>query len=257
MSSKIGLVLSGGGARGIAHLGMLKAFEEWKINFDIISGTSAGALIGAFYAKNFSSEDILTISKKIKLFHIDSIIAGKLGLIKMTSVETILKTYFPENNFSSLHKPLYVSATDIINGIPIYFSSGQLIPALLASSCIPLIFDSIEYNNTYLVDGGVLNNLPIEPIKDKADIIIAMHVNNLSKEKAHIHFKDILERSFHLALSTSVYSKVNQCAIFLDPPNLSQFSMFDVEKADEIFEYAYTYAKQNEKQIMNIINQKK
>ncbi|MDI1234663.1 MAG: patatin-like phospholipase family protein [bacterium] len=240
--SKIGLVLSGGGTRCIAHLGIIKALNEFDIHPNIISGTSGGAAVGAFLTKGYSPEKITEIIKNGKLFDFKHFLFGKAGLFNMSLFENLILEHFPENTFESLKIPLVVNATDIINGVPIYFSKGQLSTAIIASSCIPVIFEPIEYNGYLLVDGGVLNNLPIEPIIDQCDKLIGIHVNSVSTRKKDLRMKDMLDRSFHFALRSSIIQKINLCDLFLEPPHMTQYGMFDFEKSEEIFNYAYQYA---------------
>jgi NTE family protein len=253
MEYKIGLVLSGGGARGIAHLGILKALEEFGIKPSIISGTSAGAIAGAFYAGGYSLQETKKIVETSEVFNFSNLLIKKQGLFNMKGFEKMYQAYFPNNSFSDLQIPLHVTATDILKGETVCFSSGNLSQALMASSCIPIVFQPIHFNNTYYVDGGILNNFPIEPLIDKCDIIIGSHVNSIKKEVNEIHMKDIADRSFHLAMSDSVRNKASSCHLFIEPPDMSQFSIFDVEKSDELFEYGYKYTLSLEKEIKQLM----
>ncbi|HRH65149.1 MAG TPA: patatin-like phospholipase family protein [Bacteroidia bacterium] len=247
---KIGLVLSGGGARGIGHLGILKALEECGIRPSLISGTSAGALMGAMYAAGHSPFDILQFTKSTKLFSLSNLEFGEAGIFNMKSLEDALLKYIPENTFESLKIPLYVAATDIVKGETVYFSSGRLSDTLLASACIPFVYKPILYSNLLLLDGGILNNCPVEPLEGKCDTLIGVHMNSLSKKMEHLNLKDIVDRSFHFALSHSVYSKVEKFHLFLDPPDMSRFGMFDMAAADEIFSFTYAYAMQRQDEIV-------
>lgn len=253
MQQKIGIVLSGGGARGIAHLGVLKALEEFGIKPSVISGTSAGAIAGAFYAGGYSLREIKSIVEKGDFFNLSNVLIKKQGLFSMKGFEKMYQDYFPNNTFDDLQIPLHVAATDILKGEVVYFSSGNLSQALMASSCIPVVFQPLHFDNTYFVDGGVLNNFPVEPLMNKCDIIIGSHVNSIKTEVNEIHMTDIIDRSFHLAMSNSVRNKINSCHLFIEPPNMSQFSIFDVKKSDEIFEYGYSYTISLEKEIKQLI----
>lgn len=253
MQQKIGIVLSGGGARGIAHLGVLKALEEFGIKPSVISGTSAGAIAGAFYAGGYSLPEIKSIVEKGDFFNLSNVLIKKQGLFSMKGFEKMYQDYFPNNTFDDLQIPLHVAATDILKGEVVYFSSGNLSQALMASSCIPVVFQPLHFDNTYFVDGGVLNNFPVEPLINKCDMIIGSHVNSIKTEVNEIHMTDIIDRSFHLAMSNSVRNKINSCQLFIEPPNMSRFSIFDVKKSDEIFEYGYSYTISLEKEIKQLI----
>jgi len=238
----IGLVLSGGGARGLAHLGVLKALEESGIKPSIISGTSAGALIGALYAAGKTPDEILTIATNTNLFSFSALQFGKSGVFSMKTIEETILKYIPINTFESLSIPLHVTATDIINGQQMHYHTGILSKPLLGSACVPLVFQPIEYDGNLLLDGGILDNFPVEQLLGKCDHIIGVNVNSISKKTKHIQMKDMLDRSFHYAISHLVYSKVHLCNVFIDPPEMSRFGMFDMSNAIEIMEYGYEYA---------------
>lgn len=242
MKHKLGLVLSGGGARGIAHLGILKALEEIGVKPSIISGTSAGAIAAAFYAKGFSAEEILEIIKKGNFFNFSSILFKKQGIFSMKNFEKIYAKYFPNNSFDELSIPIIISATDLLNGESVYFSSGNLSQCLLASSCIPVIFQPVNFNNTYYVDGAVLDNFPIEPLLSQCEKIIGVSVNSIKKESKEIHMRNIIDRTVHLSLSKHLNEKAKSCDVFIEPPDMSQFHILDLNKTDEIFNYGYNYA---------------
>ncbi|MBE0392908.1 patatin-like phospholipase family protein [Flavobacterium sp. PL002] len=252
MKKKVGIVLSGGGARGMAHLGILKALEEFGIEFSHISGTSAGAIAGAFYAANYSVDEIVTILKKSQIFNFSNFLIKRQGLFAMRGFQGIYNEFLPTNTFEDLKIPLYVAATDILKGELVYFSSGNLSQALMASSCIPLVFQPIQYNDSLYVDGGVMNNFPIEPLIGQCDVIIGSYVNSIKKEVDQVHMNNIVDRCFHLAMKSSVQEQTNLCSLYIEPPNMSQFSLFNLKKADEIFEYGYNYARSLEKQIKEL-----
>ena len=153
------------------------------------------------------------------------------------------KKYIPANTFESLKIPLHVTATDIKSGETVYFSEGILSTPLMASACVPFVFKPIQYQNKLLLDGGILNNCPVEPIAGTCDILIGSHVNSISTNIEHLKMKDIVDRSFHFALNHSVYSKVNQLNLFLILLTWAGFAMFEMNNADDIFSFAYDYAK--------------
>lgn len=253
MDKKIGLVLSGGGARAIAQLGVIKALEEFGIKPSIISGTSGGATAGALYAAGYSVPEILSIIKEGNFFGFTNILIRKQGLFAMRGFEKVYAKYFPNNSFEDLKIPLIVAATDILKCEINYFSSGNLSKALCASSCIPLVFQPVNFNDSLYVDGGVLDNFPVEPLIGKCDVIVGVHVNSLEKELKKVHMNNIVDRSFHLALSLSVKNKINLCNLFIEPPNMSRYSVFDLKKAKEIFDYGYLYALSLETEIKNLL----
>ena len=224
--------------------------EEIGIKPSIISGTSAGAIAGAFYAGGYAIDDIKKIIEQADFFNLTSILLNKQGLFAMKGFEKLYKTHFPNNQFSDLQIPLVIAATNISKGELVYFSSGNLTQPLMASCCIPFMFQPLYLNGSYFVDGGVLNNFPVEPLVGKCDVIIGSHVNSIKPEVGEINMKDIIDRSFHLAMNTTVKSKINTCDVFIEPPNMSQFGLFDVKRSNEIFEYGYAYAQSLKEKIL-------
>ena len=250
---KTGVVLLGGGARGITHLGILKAMEEFGIKPSVISGTSAGAIAAAFYAKGFSVHEIMDIIKKGHFFAFSNILIEKQGFFSMKGFEEIYAKYFPDNSFSGLQIPIFAAATDILKGEAVYFSSGDLSKSLMASSCIPVVFQPIHYNNTFYVDGGVMDNFPIEPLLNRCETIIGISVNSIKKEVDKIHMNNILDRTVHLALSNSVRNRAGQCSLFIEPPDMSQFSILNLKKTNDIFDYGYKYGLSLESKLMELV----
>jgi NTE family protein len=256
MKYEYGIVLSGGGARGIAHLGILKALEEFGIQPSIISGTSAGAIVGAFYAKGLGVAKIVSIIKNGHFFNFSNLNIVKQGLFSMKGFEDIYKTYFKNNSFEDLNIPLIIAATNILKGEINYFSDGELSSALLASSCIPVLFSPLYYRGNYYVDGGVLNNFPIEPLLNNCNKIIGINVNSINREVQEIDMKNVLDRSFHLALDSANNHKFNQCDLYIEPPKMTDFGILDLDKIDLIYDYGYQYGLSLESKIKELTNKK-
>ena len=148
-NKRIGLVLSGGGARGISHLGVLKALEEYKVKIEKIAGTSSGAVIGALYSCGFSPEKILDLIVSTSFFRLLRPALKMTGLLSMEGIGKLISTYINDRSFSDLKIPLVVAATNINRGETTYLSNGKILPAVLASSCIPVIFNPIMIMPSY------------------------------------------------------------------------------------------------------------
>jgi NTE family protein len=243
MEKPVNLILSGGGARGIAHLGVIKCLLENDLIINAISATSAGAIAGAFIAKGLSPDEVLEIAAENAAFNVRRP-PFNLGFFSKKNVENVLKKYFTEDSFSELKMPLYVAATNLNNGSTDYFSSGKLIEALLASSALPVVFPAIEINGYQYLDGGLLNNLPVEPFLDAEYDRVGVHVNPVGvKEHLSSTFR-IIERSMELAVYKNIHTRKVHCDLFIEPPALRQFTTYDFPKAKEIFNVGYEYAKQ-------------
>lgn len=251
---RIGLVLSGGGARGVAHIGILKALEELGIKPDIISGTSSGAAIGAFYVAGYSVPQITDIIFNNKFFHFTDFALSKSGLLKTQANEKIFRKYFKNKSFKDLKLPLYMSATDILAGKTIFYSSGDVVKIIMASSAIPAIFEPVKYKNRLLIDGSAISCFPIEPLIKKCDAIIGAYVNPVSNIKSISGMLNIFDRGFHLALYKDVEQKKEYCDLFIEPPALVNYNMFDFKKGKELLEIGYEYTMRQKDKILSLQN---
>ncbi|MCE7058759.1 patatin-like phospholipase family protein [Dyadobacter sp. CY343] len=238
---KIGLVLSGGGARGIAHLGVIQALFEKGIKPDVISATSSGAFVGAMVAYGYQPEEVLEKIIQTSFYPYLRPGFGATGLLQMKRIETVICQYIPENSFESLKIPLVLNATDIVSGETVLYSSGDLALPLLASCCIPGLFSPIQINGRDMVDGGVLNNLPVEHMEGEADIIIGSHCNPFSLDKPLKTTTEIVYRSLILAMHAKNRERFKKCNLMIEPPALNRFGIFDFKKAKALFEVGYVY----------------
>jgi NTE family protein len=236
---KTGLVLSGGGARGIAHLGAIQALLDNGIKPDIISGVSAGAIVGALYGAGMMPEEILEKLIKTKIFRYIRPAWSRFGFLNIQKLMAIYRLYLPLKTFEELKLPVIISAADIIQGKTIYFTEGDLIKAMLASTCIPLLFAPVKMDNMLMVDGGIINNLPVEPLTQDCDLIIAVHCNPSNRSYKPKGMKSMLERSFHLSISNNVRERIQYCDLFIEPPGLANIGLFEISKAREIYKMGY------------------
>jgi len=235
-----GLVLSGGGARGFAHVGVLKALQELGIKPEMISGVSSGAVMGAYYAAGFSFDDIIKIVQQTELFHFRDLSILKPGLFTINTVKKCLEKQLKNLTLEQLRIPLIVSATDFREGKSVYFSKGDLVEALLASSAIPVLYQPVIMNEQLLVDGGLVNNFPVEPLLNVCDTIIGVHVNPLrTVNKNNLNIPTVIDHSFHLAIMNSVRRKQQQCTLFIEPAELIRYGMFDMNDAEAIAAIGY------------------
>jgi NTE family protein len=234
-----GLVLSGGAARGFAHLGVFKALEEFGIKPDIISGVSAGAIAGALYADGFAPEEILEIYTRKSIFEFMQMTVPKTGIFKATGLKDTLKKNLRASSFNQLKIPLVVTATNLIEGRSEYFRDGDLVEAIMASSCVPVLFEAVMINKIPYIDGGVMNNMPAEPIAHLCKKLIGVYINptgQITELKGLVH---IAERSFHLAIASEMRTKQHLFDVFIEPAEITNYSLFDLKKAPELFAVGY------------------
>lgn len=239
---KTALILSGGGARGIAHVGVAQALAERGVRPDVISATSSGAFVGAMLAYGYAPADILKIIRETSFYPYFRLAIGATGLLHLRKMEEVFQKLIPENSFESLKTPLVVTATDVVLGEEVHFRSGELALPVLASCCIPGLFSPMHYQGRELVDGGVLNNLPVEPVSD-AGFLIGSHCNPFNLDKPLKRTTEVVYRSLILAMHTKTRMRGAQCDLLIEPPALSRFSIFDFRKADQLYEAGYSYAK--------------
>lgn len=241
----IGLVLSGGGMRGAAHIGAIKALEEHGISPTHIAGSSAGAIVGAFYAYGYQWEDILKFFKSIQFLDFKKFALNKPGFIDAEKFYSTFNEYLKEDNFSILKKKLFITATNILNGKLKIFDKDELIKPVLASAAFPGLFSPVKIKNSYYVDGGALNNFPVEVLKKYCDSIIGVYVNGFDaitiKDLKHSH--NVVERAFKLKSVNEDLEKFDACDLIIYPKELNKFGTFDKKNINQIFEIGYNTTK--------------
>jgi len=246
MTSKptLGLVLSGGGARGIAHIGVIKALRERGLALDLIAGSSSGAIVGALAAAGHTIETMLDFFETRSPFRLQMLTMRKAGFIDMDKVVDSFRDYFPENSFEALKIRLFLTATELANARLTIFESGPLIPAILASCSMPMVFTPMEINGRWYVDGGVINNFPVEPLRGRCDVLVGHYASPLQVVRT-TDLDGVLavsQRALEVGMFFSSKMKFYECDVMLCPPELSRFGLFDTKNHREIFEIGYEAA---------------
>lgn len=239
---RTGLVLSGGAARGIAHLGVLEALTENNIPIDIISGVSAGSIVGALFLDGYHPHEILEIFANQKIYKMIRISVPRSGFFKIDGLKKILKKYLKAKNIEDLEKPLVIALTNYQEAKVEYFSEGPLIELILASSSIPVLFEAKLINKVPYIDGGVMDNLPVDPLLNRCKKIIGVHVNPLGESKSLKNPWQIAERSFHMAVASEIRRKQEQLDVFIEPQELTNYGMLELRKAKKIYNVGYEAA---------------
>lgn len=238
----IGLTLSGGAARGFAHLGLLKAMEELKIKPDIISGCSAGSIAAAFYADGFAPEEILEILSSYKLNKYFRFGFPRRGLMKSTGLYRIIKQNLRTSRIEDLKIPLWIGITNMNKGIPEYIHEGDLAKYVLASASIPVVYRPVVIKGTMYVDGGVMDNLPLKPLQGKADIIIASNVSPIVECEKPQSLRKIAERTFLLSMHSKINNQKGMYDLMIEPTEMHKYGFFELKKAREMFDIGYKYS---------------
>lgn len=255
---RIGFVLSGGGARGFAHLGFLQALNEAGIFPDVIAGTSAGAIAGVLYADGYTPKEILKMTNFSSRLELLRPTIPREGLLQISGIAKILKTYLRAKTFSELKIPLFVTATDINNAKAVYFSEGNLIETVIASSSIPVIFPPVKLGKFHFVDGGVLDNLPVRAIENICQVKIGSFVNMVGYIEKISGLISLAERTFMVGMSKELFEKAKKFDLFIAPEELRNYRITDTMKANEMFEIGYraTNEKLREFNLDKILGQK-
>ncbi len=240
---KTGIALSGGGARGFAHLGVLQALNEHGIIPSVISGASAGSLVGAFYADGYEPYEIMDFFSIRKVYQLMRLVLRRTGFVRINGLEDILRNNLRAKNIEDLKTPLIIAATNFNLGKIEYLEKGNLIKALLSSSSIPILFEAQQLNEQYYLDGGIMDNLPIRPLINNCRNVIAVHVNPIGTIDRITSPLQVGERAFHLAIASEIHSKIEKVDMFIEPASLTDYGMLDMKKSKEIFEVGYTYTK--------------
>jgi NTE family protein len=241
-TTTISLALSGGGMRGCAHIGVLQRLEELKIEAKFISGSSMGAIIGVLYADGFASQEIAELLIKSKFGFDFNYFGFTEALLSSKRIEDILKKNLRSKNFDQLKTPLFVCATELNTGQPEYFSTGEVLPAVMASSAIPLLYKPVKLGEKFYVDGGVSRNLPTAPLRQKNLPILGVYVNPLLQAEKKTMAQKI-DHSMHLLLLEKLLDSAKDCAVFIEPQKLSTHSLFDTKNIQEIINIGYEEAK--------------
>lgn len=234
-----GIALSGGGARGFAHIGALKALEEYGLCPEMVSGTSMGALVGVLYAAGYSPDAIAAMFRQEKFYKLVDIRLRRGGILNLKKVQDLLTDRIGKNDFRALKKPYYVSVANLNTGENEVRHSGKLFEFVVASCSIPLIFAPQKIDGYTYVDGGLFNNLPAEAIRDKVDVVIGVHVNHSGPVGKISGSREIAERCFQLSIAQNVQASRELCDYFVDPPDVRRFGTFDFQHFDQIIEMGY------------------
>ena len=250
--AKINLVLSGGGARGIAHLGIIKALLEYGIEINQIAGVSMGSIMGAFIADGYSPDDALKIICEQRLFSLFSPIFRR-GLFSMNGLEKGLNKYIKHKTLDTLNIPLTIYATCVQNGQLVAFDKGDIVKPIIASSSIPGLFEPMLIDGKQYIDGGVLNNLPVESFIDLLEPLVAVHVNPPYISHNLNSTMKVMSRVAELIAYKTIEKRKFKASVLIEPPRLKMFAIHDLKRAKEIFQVGYEYTKSIEEEILTLI----
>lgn len=241
---KIGIALSGGGIKGLCHAGVLKALEEQGIKPDIISGVSAGAVVGALYADGYTPDEIALLFEDISFRNMTKIRIPDCGFFKTDIFQKFLMSKLRAKTFEELKIPLRVVATNLDKGQSTIFSSGKLIEPIVASCCVPVLFSPKVINGVHYVDGGVLKNFPVSTIRNDCEKVIGINASPMVADKYKPSIINVAARSYHFMFKANILHDKELCDLLIEPVDMGNYETFNVDKGREIFELGYQSARQ-------------
>lgn len=243
-SKKIGLVLSGGGVRGMAHIGVIKAMQEFGLGAEIVAGSSVGALVGALYANDTPIMDMLRFFKETPLFKYNFLTIAKPGFLDTDRYEEIFKAYFPHNTFEDLKRQLFVVATNLEKGEELFIHEGELIKPLLASAALPPVFSPVSYKGSLFADGGIMNNFPLEPIKNHVDFVIGSNVSIVAElnKRNLTNSLQLTGRVTGLMIYAINREKIKSCDLVIEPKSLEHIGILDRKGIEKAYAIGYESA---------------
>lgn len=246
ISNSVGLCLSGGGALGFSHIGALQALEDHRIFATHISGSSMGAIIGAFYAAGFSPATMLQLIKEDKLYKITKLMSFrptflKSGLSSHFMLRSLVNELIPHNSFEQLTKKLHVCVVNLnTSEWEIKESGNELDIWLSATASIPGLFETIIHDDTFFVDGGLLNNMPAQCLKEHCKMVIGVDVIPQRKPKEIKKTIDTLTFSVRAMQHHNSKEGRSYCDFLIESDAIEKFNEFSFDSFQEIYQYGYS-----------------
>lgn len=244
-TENLGICLSGGGALGFAHIGVLQALEDHGIYPQLIAGSSMGAIIGTFYAAGYSPADMLQLIKDDKLYRITKLMTFRpsffrSGLSSHAMLRALIHELIPHNSFEQLQKKMYICVVNLNTAKwEIKNSGNELDKWVAASASIPGVFETIKETEVYYVDGGLLNNMPAQAISDLCKTVIGVDVI------PHVVPSELKKPTDTLAFSFRAVEHQNSrkgrklCEFIIEPKAIEEFHEFSFDAYQAIYQHGY------------------
>ncbi len=237
---KLGVALSGGGSRGFAHAGALKAIDDAGFKVDVIAGVSAGSIAAVLYAAGLKPETILEMFTVAKLTDLVDFTVGKGGLISIDKFMGYFRRCLGKyKRLEDLPIPTYIGVTNFDLGEPVIFDHGEISPIVQASSSIPIAMVPVNIDGTWYVDGGVTRNLPAWAIRDKCDKLIGINVSPVIEQKTVPSLFSMAMRSYTLVTKANQKQDMEMCDVVLKLESLSKRSTFSLHEINKVFDKGY------------------
>lgn len=239
-----GLALSGGGARGFSHLGVFKALEEFDMVPDLMAGVSAGSIASSLYGAGLSVDDIIECFTEASSFgDFTNLVIPTQAFLKLERFGKLMETWLPVKYLEDMKIPTVVCAVDFDKGISKGWSKGEIVPRVLASCSIPIIFPPVKINGVNYVDGGVLRNLPAWAIRDYCDTLIGSNCSPMRRDYEPLgSIVDITFRTFQMMMRSNITQDLRLCDYIIEIPNQNRVRTFDLSNLHKGVETGYDAA---------------
>lgn len=236
---KLGLALSGGGVRGFAHIGALRALDDYGVKPDVMAGVSAGSIVAVCYAAGMKPDEIFETFMNADLKSFLQVDLSRSGFLRLDKLQEFLDELLPVKFLEDLHIPTIIGTTDIDNQCEHPFDTGEIAPRVAASCSLPIMFIPIEIDGVNCVDGGVLHNLPSYYLRPICEKVIGINVSPsvLGKVKMNIH--SLAYRTYKIMTRRNVVVDKALCDLLIDIEAVQQYGTFELNQASRIAQVAY------------------
>lgn len=243
-TQRIGLACSGGGARGFSHVGVIMALEKAGKKPEILSGVSAGAIAASLYGAGLSPAEMLEcFAEYSHMKDFTEWTVPKEGFFRLTKFARMLESWLPVKMIEEMQIPTVICATDFDNGKSVGWAKGEIVPRVVASCSIPILFTPVKIAGVNYVDGGVLRNLPAWAIRSRCSKLIGANCSPLGRDyKFKSSIVDIALRSYQLMAKSNTLQDLNLCDYVVQTPALARFSTFDMASMHKIVVAGYDAA---------------
>ncbi len=237
---RVGLALSGGGARGFAHAGALKALRDVGIRPDIVAGVSAGSAVAALYASGMEPEGIMDMFKNASFSQLCELSMPTSGLMTMDGFKKMLRDHIPYKNIEDLPIKTVIGATDFDRGRPVAFDCGDIVEHVSASCSMPIVFKPVVIDGTRYVDGGVLHNMPSWTIRGKCRVLIGVNCSPLTTGPENKNnLLGVALRSYELMAKANCVPDLKLCDIVVDTNDIARYQVFNLKGIEDVFNCGY------------------
>lgn len=237
---KVGLVLSGGGARGFAHCGALQALAEMGVKPDAIAGVSAGSVVAVLYASGMKPEEILKVFADAKFGDFAEWSVPRDGFFSMEGFKAFLRRHLgPYRDLSELPLPTQVCATDLLDNKAVSFSRGDIAECVSASCSIPIVFKPVRIGGVTYVDGGVVANLPAWALRDKCKYLIGVNCSPLPHRESPKTIVDIAQLTYDILVKTNTIPQMEMCDLAVSINDIARYNVFNLKETHRVFRSGY------------------